>query len=113
MLLINCGFLWRRAHHLCFYGECVEESFPLELAEVWFLDELCPVCGLEDEDIFHALISCPRLVSFWENAQLQFIHEFDCHIPFLEWFSCAVTQWDQSYICKFAVAIYKVWRGEI
>ncbi|KAF7810079.1 ribonuclease H [Senna tora] len=74
------------------------------------VDPRCPVCsGGAEETIGHAILFCDQLQSLWNSIPVPFIGELDEEIRFVEWFNCALTQWNDSELCLFAIAAYKIW----
>ncbi|KAF7831568.1 uncharacterized protein G2W53_013901 [Senna tora] len=79
------------------------------------VDLRCPVCKDADETIDHAILNCEHLQDLWSSLSVPFIAESDEDVCFIEWLNIALTHWDDSNLCLFAIAAYKIWnrRNEV
>ncbi|KAF7802727.1 uncharacterized protein G2W53_041838 [Senna tora] len=73
------------------------------------INENCSLCNAEMEFVFHALIGCEQVRSFWASTGLPFILEGDDDVGFKDWLNSAITQWDSKSVDLFAMAAQKIW----
>ncbi|KAF7822782.1 ribonuclease H [Senna tora] len=72
------------------------------------INEDCPMCNLETESVFHALIDCPEIQIVWVMANFDYSSRV-YHANVLEWMVVEAGNWSDEKLCKAAVAMYCVW----
>ncbi|KAF7802697.1 uncharacterized protein G2W53_041808 [Senna tora] len=74
------------------------------------IEEKCSLCGIESEDVFHALVDCSRLKQVWDEAKYRFDSRV-YHNTLIEWLAVEWLKWNNEQRCHLAIALYHIWDG--
>ncbi|KAF7808485.1 uncharacterized protein G2W53_035228 [Senna tora] len=74
------------------------------------LETTCTFCGLEEEEMYHVLVDCPRINDIWSGSRFNY-ESRRWHNYFVEWLEVEGSTWSQDQLGMCAIALYLIWEA--
>ncbi|KAF7825130.1 putative RNA-directed DNA polymerase [Senna tora] len=69
----------------------------------------CCVCGTEEEDTLHALVTCSELNSLWNVHVKDVCNQNDANGIFIDWFANQSQLWSKKQMELYCISAYRIW----
>ncbi|KAF7814443.1 protein ANTI-SILENCING 1-like isoform X3 [Senna tora] len=74
------------------------------------LETACTFCGLEEEELYHVLVECPRISDIWRGSRFNYDSR-RWHNNIVEWLAVEGSTWSQDQLGMCVLALYLLWEA--